>query len=82
MTLHVSEDWSHVAASFEQDGLSALGGWLPNYVQSVAGDAKRTASFRVADHISALAGLKAENVAGVAARPYDCVIPFMDMQRP
>ena len=40
MTLHVSEDWSHVGASFEQDGLSALGGWLPNYVQSVAPDAR------------------------------------------
>ena len=80
LTLHVSEDWSHVAASFEQDGLSALGGWLPNYVQSVAGDARGLLPSELLT-ILPLGRLNAEDVPGW--RPArDCVIPFMDMQRP
>ena len=80
LTLHVSEDWSHVAASFEQDGLSALGGWLPNYVQSVAEDARGLLPSELLT-IFPLNGLTAENVAGWQPGR-DCVIPFMDMQRP
>ena len=80
LTLHVSEDWSHVAAAFEQDGLSALGGWLPNYVQSVAGDARGLLPSELLT-ILPLDRLTAENVAGWQPGR-DCVIPFMDMQRP
>ena len=80
LTLHVSEDWSHVAASFEQDGLSALGGWLPNYVQSVAEDARGLLPSELLT-ILPLDGLNAEDVSGWQPGR-DCVIPFMDMQRP
>ena len=80
LTLHASEDWSHVSASFEQDGLSALGGWLPNYVESVAGDARGLLPSELLT-VLPLDRLNAEGVAGWQPGR-DCVIPFMDMQRP
>ena len=80
LTLHVSEDWPHVAASFHQDGLSALGGWLPNYVQSVAPDARGLLPSELLT-IRPLDRLNADEVAEWQPGR-DCVIPFMDMQRP
>ena len=80
LTLHVSEDWSHVGASFDQDGLSALGVWLPNYVQSVAPDAKGLLPSELLTLLP-LDRLNAEDVAEWQPG-YDCVIPPMDMQRP
>ena len=35
LTLHVSENWSHVKDAFKDDGLQALGVWLPTCTQEV-----------------------------------------------
>ena len=80
LTLHVSENRSHVEASFAEGGLSARGGWLPNYTKSVASDARGSFPSELLTTLP-LERLKPEDVR-VWEPGRDCVIPFMDMQRP
>ncbi len=79
LTLYVSENQSHVEASYKEGGLLALGGWLPNYVRDVARDATGLLPSELLT-IRPLINLNTDNVAEWQPGR-DCVIPLMDMQR-
>lgn len=81
MTLHLSEDWAHVNAGFENDGLRDTGIWMPTYSDDhVPPDGARGLLPSELLTISPLSSLKAKNASDwVPGR--DCVIPYMNMRR-
>ena len=80
LTLHVSENWLHVKDAFENDGLQALGIWLPTYTDEAV--QKETAGLLPSEllTIRPLASLGANDVAQWEPGR-DCVIPLMNMRR-
>ena len=80
LTLHVSEDWSHVAGADGEPGLKALGEWLPTYTDEVAPKEMQGLLPSELLTIAPLAALGADDPARWQPGR-DCVIPFMDMQR-
>lgn len=81
LTLHVSENWPHVKDAFHENGLQALGNWLPTYTDEVA--SKEAAGLVPSEllTIRPLPSLVAEDIAQWQPGR-DCVIPQMNMQRP
>ena len=78
ITLHVSENWSHVDDA--KEGVKALGVWLPTYTDEEV--LKETAGLLPSEllTIEPLANLSGDDPS--RWRPgRDCVIPFMDMRR-
>ena len=80
LTLHVSENWSHVKDAFKDNGLQALGIWLPTYTDEVV--PKETVGLIPSELLTTrpLASLSADDIAQWQPGR-DCVIPFMNMQR-
>ena len=80
LTLHVSENWSHVTGAAEDIGLKVLGTWLPTYTDETA--RKEAVGLLPSEllTIRPLASLRADDVAQWQPGR-DCVIPFMNMQR-
>ena len=77
LTLHVSENWSHVTE--EEDGLQTRALWLPTYVRTTL----RGAAGLLPSELLTIRPLTQLTAADVSEwQPgRDCVIPFMDMQR-
>ena len=78
LTLHVSENWSHV--NDPKEGVKALGVWLPTYTDEPV--SKETAGLLPSEllTIRPLKSLSGDDPS--RWRPgRDCVIPFMNMQR-
>ena len=80
LTLHISENWSHVAGADGKPGLKALGEWLPTYTDEVAPKEMQGLLPSELLTIAPLATLSADDPARWQPGR-DCVIPFMDMQR-
>ena len=80
LTLHVSEDWSHVTGGGGKPGLKALGEWLPTYTDE---DALKEMQGLLPSELLTIAPLSTLSASDPARwQPgRDCVIPFMDMQR-
>ena len=78
LTLHVSENWSHVSDSDE--GLKRLGVWLPTYTDDIAPKEMEGLLPSELLTIEPLASLGGDDPSGWQPGR-DCVIPFMDMQR-
>ena len=78
LTLHLSENWSHVTD--KQEGLQKLSLWLPTYVRTTLQDAAGLLPSELLT-IQPLNKLTATDVARWQPG-LDCVIPVMDMQRP
>lgn len=79
LTFHISENWSHVDAPFEKEGLLSMAVWLPTYAKSVAHDAEGLIPSELMT-IRPLDKLKAENIDEWQPG-HDYVIPPMDMAR-
>ena len=80
LTLHVSENWSHVTDPIEDGGLKALGAWLPTYTDNPARKEREGLLPSELLTIEPLASLEGKDPLGWQPGR-DCVIPFMDMQR-
>ena len=78
LTLHVSENWSHVNDSDE--GLKRLGVWLPTYTDDIVPKEREGLLPSELLTIEPLASLGGKDPSGWQPGR-DCVIPFMDMQR-
>ena len=78
LTLHVSENWSHVTDPIE--GLKKLGVWLPTYTDDPAPKEREGLLPSELLTIERLASLSGDDPSGWQPGR-DCVIPFMDMQR-
>ena len=80
LTLHVSENWKHVKDSLEDNGLEALGNWLPTYTDQPV--SKETAGLLPSEllTIEPLASLSGDDPSRWQPG-HDCVIPFMNMRR-
>ena len=78
LTLHVSENWSHVTDPDE--GLKKLGVWLPTYTDEPAPREREGLLPSELLTIERLANLSGVDPSGWQPGR-DCVIPFMDMQR-
>ena len=79
LTLHVSENWSHVKGTFDDDGLQARGIWSPTYTDEPV---PRQAAGLIPSElltIRPLASLSDDPSPWQPGR--DCVIPYMHMQR-
>ena len=80
LTLHVSENWPHVKDAFEEDGLQALGIWLPTYTDEVVPEEAVGLIPSELLTIRPLPSLIADDIAQWQPGR-DCVIPLMNMQR-
>ena len=78
LTLHVSENWSHVTDS--GDGLKRLGVWLPTYTDDIPPKERQGLLPSELLTIEPLAGLGGKDPSSWQPG-VDYVIPFMDMQR-
>ena len=78
LTLHVSENWSHVTDS--GDGLKRLGVWLPTYTDDIPPKERQGLLPSELLTIEPLASLGGKDPSSWQPG-VDCVIPFMDMQR-
>ena len=80
LTLHVSENWSHVTDTVEESGLKALGAWLPTYTDDITPKEMEGLLPSELLTIEPLASLSGDDPSRWQPGR-DCVIPFMDMQR-
>ena len=80
LTLHVSENWQHVKDTADDNGLQALGTWLPTYTDETVPKAAAGMLPSELLTIRPLTNLSADGVAQWQPGR-DCVIPFMNMQR-
>ena len=80
LTLHVSENWSHVTDPIEDLGLKALGVWLPTYTDDPVPRERQGLLPSELLTIEPLASLGGDDPSQWQPGR-DCVIPFMDMQR-
>ena len=78
LTLHVSEDWSHVTD--DDLGLKKLGVWLPTYTDDIPPKERQGLLPSELLTIEPLASLGGDDLSQWQPGR-DCVIPFMDMQR-
>ena len=80
LTLHVSENWSHVTDTVEESGLKALGAWLPTYTDDITPKEMEGLMPSELLTIEPLASLSGDDPSQWQPGRH-CVIPFMDMQR-
>ena len=80
LTLHVSENWSHVTDPVDEGGLQALGVWLPTYTDEPAPKEREGLLPSELLTIEPLASLEGKDPSNWQPGR-DCVIPYMEMQR-